>query len=226
MSDDMPRLERLLEGTARRVSGGGLHPLELLQRVRSAAEASVRDAVVANDFTIRLSKSDHKAYAPTFQSLQRELHELLDEMEHARGWTRIGERKVAFAREQAAQNGVPVVEARFSDPRHRDFAAPAGATRRIHRHRDLLLRFKDGSSAALTHTPFSIGRGPGNDLVLPVLSVSRQHAEIVQTPDGVIIRDLGSRNGIVVRGERVAEHSLDEGAHVTLGDIELWLEGQ
>ncbi len=223
MSDEMPRLERLLEGTARRVSGG-LHPLEVLQRVRAAAEASARDGMVANDFAIRMSGSDYKAYSATFRTLERELHGLLDDLERGRGWTRIGERKVSFAHGAAVQNGVPLIEARFSDPRHRDFAAPAGATRRISRHCDLVLRFNDGSSTPLSHTPFSIGRGPGNDLVLPVLSVSRNHAEIVQTAEGVTIRDLGSRNGIVVGGERVAEHALDAGEHVTLGDIELWLE--
>ena len=226
MSDETPRLERLLEGTARRVSGGGLHPLELLQRVRAAAESSVTDSVVANDFTIRLSAADYAAYAPTFQRLEEEMHGLLNDMERGRGWRRIGERKVGFAQGKAIQNGLPVVEARFSDPRHRDFVAPVGATRRISRHRDLVLRFVDGSSVALSHTPFSIGRGPGNDLVLPVFSVSRQHAEIVQTAGGVIIRDLSSRNGIVVNGERVSECALDNGEHVTLGDIEVWLEAQ
>ena len=222
----MPRLERLLEGTARRISGGGLHPLELLQRVRAAAETSVRDAVVANDFTVRMSGSDYKTYRPTFHALQEELHGLLDDMERGRGWTRIGERKLSFVHGAGIQSGVPVIEARFSDPRHRDFVASAGATRRINRHRDLVLRFTDGSSTALSHTPFSIGRGPGNDLVLPVFSVSRQHAEIVLTAEGMVIHDLGSRNGILVNGERVADFALEQGGHVTLGDVEFWLEAQ
>ena len=223
MSDDAPRLERLLEGTARRVSGGRLHPLELLQRVRGAAEASVRDEVVANDFTIRLSGGDYTAYQPAFGALQDEMRGVLDELERTRGWARLGARRLVFVESIAVQKGLPVVEARFSDPRHRDFAAPSGATQRIRRHRNLLLHLSDGSSVALSHTPFSIGRGPGNDLVVPILSVSRKHAEIVRTEDGLVIRDLGSRNGIVVLGARVSEQRLDGGDHVTLGDIELWL---
>lgn len=226
MSDEMPRLERLLEGAARRVSGSGLHPLELLQRVGAAAESSVRDGVVANTFTIRLSGSDYEAYAPSLPALRQEMHRLLEGLERGRGWTRIGDRTLEFVRGETIQDGLPVVEARFSDPRHRGFVAPAGATRRLNRQHNLWLRFNDGTSTALSHTPFSIGRGPGNDVVLPVLSVSRQHAEIVRTVDGVIIRDLGSRNGIVVHGERVSEYTLDGGEHVTLGDVELWLETQ
>ena len=31
-----PRLERILERTARKVSGGGLHPLELVERIEAA----------------------------------------------------------------------------------------------------------------------------------------------------------------------------------------------
>lgn len=224
MSDETPRLERLLEGTARWVSGGGLHPLELLQRVRAAAESSARDGVMPNDFTIRLSSADYKAYSATFGTLREEVDGLLDEMERSRGWSRIGARSVGFVQDAAAARGVPAIEARFSDRRHRDLLAPAGATRRISRHRDLVLRFTDGSSTPLSHTPFTIGRGPGNDLVLPVLSVSRLHAEIVKEPAGLTIRDLGSRNGIVVHGERVSTAVLDDGEHVTLGDIEFWLE--
>lgn len=224
MSDDAPRIERLLEGTARRVSGGGLHPLELLQRVRAAAEASVRDGVVANDFTIRLSGGDYKAYQPTFGALQDEMAGVLDELEGKRGWSRLGKRRIVFLESTAVQKGLPVVEARFSDPRHRDFAAPTGATQRIRRHRNLVLHLSDGSSIALSHTPFSIGRGPGNDLVLPIFSVSRKHAEIVSTEDGLVIRDLGSRNGIVVLGARVSEQRLDGGDHIILGDVVLWLE--
>ncbi|MEP7216333.1 MAG: FhaA domain-containing protein [Anaerolineaceae bacterium] len=226
MSDDVPRIEKLLEGAARRVSGGGLHPLELLQRVRSAAEASLQDGVVANDFTIRLNGGDYTAYQPTFGALQDEMRSMLDELERKRGWLRLGERRIGFVQSPEVQKGLAAVEARFSDPRHRDFAVPTGATQRIRRHRNLVLCLADGSSVALSHTPFSVGRGPGNDLVLPVLSVSRQHAEIVSTEVGLVIRDLGSRNGLVVLGARVSEHRLDGGDHVTLGDVELWLGAQ
>jgi len=223
VSDDLSRLERLLEGTARRVSGGGLHPLALLQRVRAAAESSARDGVVANDFTIRLSSADYEAYSPTFQALRDELRGILDELERKRGFSRVGERRLEFAESATVKDGLPVVEARFSDRSHGQMPTRPGATERLRRHADLVLHLSDGSSVVLSHTPFSIGRGPGNDLVLPVFSVSRQHAKIVRTSEGVFICDLGSRNGLVVRGTRVSEQRLDGGERVTLGDVELWL---
>ncbi len=43
-----------------------------------------------------------------------------------------------------------------------------------------------------------IGRGPGNDIVLRDQSVSLQHARIVVGEDGLVLEDLGSRNGTFV----------------------------
>src|SRR3989454_875056 len=46
----------------------------------------------------------------------------------------------------------------------------------------------------------TIGRDPTNQIPLPHSSVSREHAEIVCRPDCVTVRDLGSRNGVLVNG--------------------------
>ncbi|RVU41748.1 diguanylate cyclase [Rheinheimera riviphila] len=50
----------------------------------------------------------------------------------------------------------------------------------------------------LDQQPLTIGRAPGNQLVLEDASVSRQHAEIVLTPQGVMIKDTGSRFGTLL----------------------------
>lgn len=225
MNDERaPRLERLLEATARKVSGGQLHPLELLQRVQAAAEASVRDGVVANNYAIAMSQADHDRYRPVLARLRREAMDLLADLERRKGWRRIGDFSVTFSSADGADEGIPLIAARFAEVHKTGGDRPSGVTRRISRHRNLALRLGDGSTVLLTHTPFMIGRGPGNDLVLPVLSVSRYHAEIVSTPDGMLIRDLGSRNGLVVEGVRVSEFLLDEGGTVVLGDAQLHME--
>ncbi|MCC7073849.1 MAG: sigma 54-interacting transcriptional regulator [Deltaproteobacteria bacterium] len=66
-----------------------------------------------------------------------------------------------------------------------------------------------------------LGAGPGNDLLLADPTVSSVHAEIVATPQGFRIRDLGSTNGTSVGGVRVLEAFLDDAALIKLGEVEL-----
>ena len=51
----------------------------------------------------------------------------------------------------------------------------------------------------------SIGRGPEQRVFLDDPSLSRAHAELAVDPGGWRLRDLGSRNGTFVNGERVDE---------------------
>jgi hypothetical protein len=64
-----------------------------------------------------------------------------------------------------------------------------------------------------------VGRDPScqlNDLD-PLLS--RRHAEFVPSGKGVTVRDLKSRNGILVNGDKVPEHVLKPGDVVQLGHL-------
>jgi hypothetical protein len=225
MNDErLPRIERLLDLTARKVSGGGLHPLEILQRVREAAEGSVRDGAVANEITVSLHPADYKQYERSLGSLRHEVEKLLDGLERERGLRRIGDRVLAFEVSTSAAEGTPVVSARFTDTSHPLHDVPRGATRRITRIRGLVLVLGDGSRVRVTHVPFVIGRGPGNDLVVPSLAVSRRHAEIVRGDGGLLMRDLGSRNGLLVDGVRYSEVRLGAAVTVVVGDFAIRLE--
>jgi hypothetical protein len=65
----------------------------------------------------------------------------------------------------------------------------------------------------------SIGRDPGNRLIVNDPQVSRQHARI--TPQGglMILEDLGSTNGTTVNGLRITgAHTLAHGDEIGLGD--------
>ncbi len=63
-----------------------------------------------------------------------------------------------------------------------------------------------------------IGREPPADLVLPVSAVSRVHAEVSWEHGRFLIRDLGSRNGVLVNGRRVREDALEAFDEVRVGD--------
>ncbi|MBS1249761.1 MAG: Oxoglutarate dehydrogenase inhibitor [Chloroflexi bacterium] len=64
-----------------------------------------------------------------------------------------------------------------------------------------------------------IGRHPSAGIPLPLLAISRQHAQITNTPQGYFIEDLGSRNGTFVNGEPVGEvpQPLSAGDEIVLG---------
>lgn len=61
------------------------------------------------------------------------------------------------------------------------------------------------------------GRGDVCEIVLDDADCSRQHAEFVRDADGVTVRDLGSKNGVVVGERRVTERRLRDGDQVQLG---------
>jgi serine phosphatase RsbU (regulator of sigma subunit) len=64
---------------------------------------------------------------------------------------------------------------------------------------------------------FTIGRRTGNDLRLVGADISRDHAEVVRTEGGLLIRDRQSRFGTFVNGEPVTERALQNGDRIRLG---------
>jgi pSer/pThr/pTyr-binding forkhead associated (FHA) protein len=59
-----------------------------------------------------------------------------------------------------------------------------------------------GRSYALT-IPATVGRSPDCDIHIDAPGLSRLHARLVPTADGVIVEDLESTNGTFVNGYRV-----------------------
>jgi HD-GYP domain-containing protein (c-di-GMP phosphodiesterase class II) len=66
-----------------------------------------------------------------------------------------------------------------------------------------------------------IGRLPSLEIVLNDASISRQHAEVVATRGGWVVRDLASTNGTFVNGRRLAqgEHPLRANDLVVFGNL-------
>lgn len=63
----------------------------------------------------------------------------------------------------------------------------------------------------------TIGRGRENSIVLDDMLVSRHHVRITADADGLILEDLGSRNGTYVNGRRVERTHLSEGDRIGIG---------
>lgn len=71
-----------------------------------------------------------------------------------------------------------------------------------------------------------LGRSPECSLVLEDDSVSRRHAMVERQGQDILIRDLGSANGLVLNGRRVESAVLRPGETVLLGEVEVSLEPQ
>jgi pSer/pThr/pTyr-binding forkhead associated (FHA) protein len=66
-----------------------------------------------------------------------------------------------------------------------------------------------------------LGRAKESDVRLHATSVSRRHARIENAGGRWVISDLGSSNGVFVRGRRIKDAYLDDGDVFRLGDVEL-----
>lgn len=72
--------------------------------------------------------------------------------------------------------------------------------------------------------PYFIGRAKTCDLSFPHDELSRQHASFTRTWNGVVLRDQGSKNGILVNGNLVATtQRLSNGDEIEMGPLKLRL---
>lgn len=69
-----------------------------------------------------------------------------------------------------------------------------------------------------THRPFTVGRDPGNDIILRDPKVSRHHAEIIFERGFFVVHDLTSANGTFINGKRVRVAPLTHSAKVRMGN--------
>ncbi|MBX3229848.1 MAG: sigma 54-dependent Fis family transcriptional regulator [Labilithrix sp.] len=69
-----------------------------------------------------------------------------------------------------------------------------------------------------------LGAGADSDVRIENPNVSRSHVELGLVPEGISVRDLGSRNGTFYLGQRVQGIVLAPGARIHLGPVEVALD--
>ena len=84
----------------------------------------------------------------------------------------------------------------------------------------------EADAASLSSHPLVVGRSRECDWCTSGVdsTLSSRHAELVRRRGSVWIRDLGSRNGLFFKGERVKEHRFAVGDSVLLGACKVALE--
>jgi pSer/pThr/pTyr-binding forkhead associated (FHA) protein len=71
--------------------------------------------------------------------------------------------------------------------------------------------------------PYLVGRAKTCDLHIKVDELSREHASFTRGSNGIMVRDLGSKNGVLVNGVRITEQRLADGDLILMGPLKLRL---
>jgi pSer/pThr/pTyr-binding forkhead associated (FHA) protein len=87
----------------------------------------------------------------------------------------------------------------------------------------LLLFLPDGTTVdiPLDKERITIGRRPDNDVCLPNLAVSSEHAAVVTILADSFLEDLGSTNGTLVNGNAIVKHFLRDHDEIDVGRHQL-----
>jgi predicted component of type VI protein secretion system len=81
-----------------------------------------------------------------------------------------------------------------------------------------LVALNDGPNILLDKPILLIGRHQECDIQIDARKISRRHCCIAQVGDELVVRDLGSTNGIRINGVRVVEGRLKAGDELTIGN--------
>lgn len=218
------RLEQAVSGVFARAFRSAVQPVELaaaLQREidNSAQILSRNRRLVPNQFHIELSPQDHDRLAPYSSTLAQELTEMLHEHADDQSYVFTGPVSVGFdqrddlstgrfrVRSSALSTVTPVSDSAITDT----------AVRRA----QVILEV-NGLRHPLGPPGVVVGRGAEADLRIDDPGISRRHAEIrvddAPGGSGVSVVDLGSTNGMLVNGSRVAQATLGDGGTIKIGN--------
>jgi pSer/pThr/pTyr-binding forkhead associated (FHA) protein len=82
-----------------------------------------------------------------------------------------------------------------------------------------LLSLADGPSILIDKPILLFGRDEECDIQLHSKKVSRRHCCLAQVNDYLVVRDLGSTNGVKINGQRVVEGKLLPGDELQIGNF-------
>ena len=81
-----------------------------------------------------------------------------------------------------------------------------------------LVALTEGPNILLDKPIMLFGRNPECDIQIDSRKISRRHCCIAQVNDYLVVRDLGSTNGIRINGARTLEGRLHHGDELTIGN--------
>ncbi|MHB8220592.1 MAG: FhaA domain-containing protein [Acidimicrobiales bacterium] len=208
------RLERLVEGTLAKPFRNNLQPVEIGRKLTREMDlhrrVGVHGLIAPNVFTVTLAPADVDRFTNFIDALSRELADAAREHARLEDYSFVGPVDVQIYEGTRLRAGRFAITAEVVEGEEQvDFA-------------ELVL--PDGARVTVASEPVVIGRLPECSVVLGDPNVSRRHAEVRHTPDGVVVTDLGSTNGTRVNGVVVREQYLASGDEITVGSTTLVFE--
>jgi hypothetical protein len=205
------RLERMFEKTFSRPFKSSLQPIEIgtriVREVDLTRRLSSQGPISPNQIRVWLGPADAARFEGFQKALVSELEETVRQHAVSEGFSFVGPVKVEVFIDDDIKAGNVEVKTEFvggeSQPR---------------------LISSDGRNVNIGEQPVVIGRSPDVEFVINDSNVSRRHAELWRTNEGVAIRDLQSTNGTFVNGHRVTAVSLSPRDDVTIGTLHLRIE--
>lgn len=214
------RLEQLVSGAFARAFRSAVQPVEIAAALQRECDnntqiLSRQRRMVPNDFTVELSMADLDRLSPYDSALVQELTTQLHEHAETQGYIFTGPVSVAF--EEA--HDLTIGRFRIRSQAHAEVVSNATNTQ-VRRARAFLE--VNGTRHPLQPPGLVVGRGNEADLRINDPGVSRRHVEFVveESPAGgvaISVHDLGSTNGVLVDGHRVATAPLRDGSEVRVG---------
>ena len=204
-------LERIFERTLSRPFKNSLQPIELGTRIVREVDLTRRlsshGLLSPNVVRVWLSPADAERFDGFQKALVAELEETVRQHALNEGYSFVGPVDVEVFVDDDVKTGNVAIETEFvggnSEPR---------------------LVASDGRNFTVSETPLIIGRSPQAGVVINDSNVSRQHAEVWRTAEGVAIRDLRSTNGTFVNGRRIDAVSLSPHDEIAVGLLKFRIE--
>ena len=204
-------LERLFDRTLSRPFASHLQPIEIgarvLREIDLTRRLSAQGPLSPNGVRVWLSTKDAERFDGFQKALVAELEESVRQHALNEGYGFIGPVSVEIFVDDDVKTGDVLVKTAFEGG-----------------EREPRLLASDGRRFTIGTDPIVIGRSPAAGVVINDANVSRQHAEIWRTEQGIAVRDLGSTNGTFVNGFKIDAVSLSPRDEVAIGSLRFRVE--
>ena len=246
------KLADLVEGTFGRVFRSEVRPVELARKLAREMDehktVSVSRTYVPNEYLVWLSPEDRERFEEVEASLIEELSGYL--LEHARRerLALLSRPQIEFRTDERLALGEFGIQTRVVRPPDEEVGEPVGPAVQADHGNTMIystagrirgpveevqgtrptraLLIAEGRRHVIPPGGATLGRSRDCDIVLSDANVSRRHAEVRPAAAGTwTIADLGSTNGVLLNGRRIAGGELlTPGDSIVLGTAAIAFE--